>query len=512
VGKLAFTFSKIWPEIGPLFDAFWSRNPALLYGLALYLGSVFALSGHSAIYIPLALLFLPLLFCAPMRLALRLALAFALAVLFGFYVSSSIIYPPVWAHSSGSATIQITEITPEIRYNRAFYKMKVDLKSFEADDRSFYAQNFVARVTASKLPPHLDHTYTLRGMLEEYEGSWTLKIEKDSPWIVADEPFSLVSWRFSAKQFCKRLLASYLPPGQGRSFLEGVLIGEFHDALLANNLRRFGLQHITVVSGFHFSLIAAILCAILRFLLPWKATLIACLILTTGYFFFIGATPSVLRAWISVVVFIMAKLLQKRSSGINSLGLGLIITIFYDPTWVLHLSFTLSFLATWAILLLLPMCLDGMRKIFPRRTGSMLLKMSFLDQVTFVLLSFFLSSWALVGAVTILMLPMSLYVFQQFPLMGILYNCFFPFLVSVSVCLLVLGLLFCWLKPLAELLFWAASLLTDTALTFVNEAPGFLDVNVRLSCLSLEWLVLYLSLVSFVGIILDSAVRNGQEC
>lgn len=496
-------------RLGPLFDSFWSRYPALLYGLALYIGAVSALAFHPALLIPIILLVIPLAFHGTKRLLLRLGLALLMASLFSLYVANSCVFPPVWARSKGCATIQIEECVPEMRYGKAYYKMKASLLLFEADDKSFYAKNIPCRIISKTRPP-LDRIYYVEGALVEANSLWTLKVLKTSAWQEEVLPFSLQEWRFKTRQMAKCLLAAYLPPGEVRAFLEGVLLGEFHDVHLAANLRRFGLTHITVVSGFHFSLIAAILTAILRLFLPWRSTLIASLLLTTGYFFFIGPSPSVLRAWIAVSIFIMAKLLEKASRGLNTLGVCLMASMLYDPTWVQSLSFTLSFLATFAILLLMPLCKSIMSSIFPKRSGSDLLKMSFLDQVTFVLLSFFLSSWALISSVMILMLPVSLYFFGTFPLMGIIYNCFFPFIVSIAVLLLALGLIFAWIKPFAYPLFWLAEKITSQALTFVTDAPSSVDCHLALAHFPLEWLVAYLSMVSFLGIIFCSR-RKLQE-
>lgn len=485
-------------------ELFWSRHPALYYGLFLYLGCLAALSWHPAIFIPISLLML----CN--RDVMRLILASSLFVLYYLYIESHVIYPPTWAtNASGLAIIEICDIDSDIRYNRAYCKMKLNLLHFEADDQSFYAENIPCKLVWNQPAnrPCLDKRYRVKAILSEHRGTWSLHVAKESPWIADKATGGLVEWRIKAKTFFKCLLAAHLPPTETRTFLEGVLIGEFHDKLLTDNLCRFSLQHITVVSGFHFSLIAAIFAALFGLFLPRNATQIASLLVTTAYLLFVGLSPSVLRAYIAVSMVLWARLLEEKSNGLNCLGLGLIICVCVDPTSVTTLSFQLSFLATFAILLLYPLCLQWLRSFFPQRRASALLKMAFADQVVFVCFAFFLASFALVLSVTIFMLPMSLYCFQQFPLMGIIYNCFFPFLVSLAVFILCLAILFVWFDPLCAMLFSLCGGVIESALTMVNYAPKWLDITLQASWITAVWLICYLCLISFLAIILSKRAK-----
>jgi competence protein ComEC len=328
-------------------------------------------------------------------------------------------------------------------------------------------------------------------------------VTDDAAWIKQKAlfSFSLVEWRISAKLAFKRMLARYLPAGQTRSFLEGVLIGEFHDSLLSQNLSRFGLQHITVVSGFHFSLMVAILGTLFRLFLSWRQATVCLLLASSIYLAFVGASPSVLRAYLAIALVLVAKLIGEKTNGINCLGLGLVVCIALEPTWVTNLSFSLSFLATWAILLFYPLLYSYLLSLFPRRSGSTLLQMTFFDQLAFVLLAFFRTSVALVLAVSLLMLPASLYFFQQFPMIGIVYNCFFPFFITLAVSILALGMLFYWVTPIAAFFFHLAAMVTECALTHVTDGPLFLDSMLRSPEIPALLFVFYLSAVSFIAIL-----------
>jgi len=485
-----------------LFDSFWDRCPALYYSLFILFGALGALAFDPLLFVPLSVLLL--------HRSWRALLALVGGLLFWFYVSSSIIYPPDWADGvEGVATFEVVDWTHEMRYNRPYCKMKLFVHSFEAKNSSFYAQNIPCRLSWSHIGsrPKAGFIYKAESTLSIRDGNYSIKM--DSPRRLRAS-YSLAEWRSLAKSKVKIILAKFLPVGDTRAFLEGVLIGEFHDTHLKEGLKRFGLQHITVVSGFHFSLIAVILAAFFRLLLPWKYTNLALIIATTAYLLFIGPSASVLRAWVACSLLFLSKIVERDSNGLNALGVGLIVVLTLDPTAALELGFQLSFLATFAILLLYPLFDPILSDLFPKRSATELLEMPFSEQLTFVLLRFFTASFALILSVSVLMLPMSLYAFGEFPLFGIIYNAFFPFLVSIGVFVVSIAFLFIWFEPICAFFFQIAAAILDAALTLVTHAPSGLDANLTATWLTGFWLVLYLLVASFFSIIFYQR-RKGIE-
>lgn len=332
-------------------ELFWGRCPALFYGLFVYLGAAAAFSFHPALFIPLG----ALVICKSRLHLMRVACGIAAFLLFWLFAASYVVFPPSWATGEpGFATFEICDWATDTRYGKNLCKLSCHVTEFEAENGLFFAKNIPCKLIWSPpgTRPKADALYYAKASLIEHEGSWSLKLDKERPLQRIKDQFSLVEWRHRAKNSVKELLARYLAPSETRSFLEGVLLGEFHDAYLAVGLSRFGLQHITVVSGFHFSLIAVILAAFFRLILPWKGVNVALLIATTGYLFFIGPSASVIRAYIAVMLVFIGKVLEEKANGLNCLGVGLVVVLSYDPVAAISLSFQLSFLATFAILLL----------------------------------------------------------------------------------------------------------------------------------------------------------------
>lgn len=486
---------RAYRYVRPLLFSFWDSVPALYYGLFLLLGAILAFSPSYALLFVFSLL----LFTERERLIFGMLAG----VLFWLLCTSAVVFPPSWGKDvEGVATFEVVDWVHEVRYGRTYCKMKVDLHHFEAEDKSFFANNIPCKLIWNEpaTRPKADFIWRTKAFLQEHEGNWTVKLIKDAPLQKVAPSYSLAEWRHKARGYAKRLFARYLEPGETRELLEGVLLGEFHDKELKKALGRFGLQHITVVSGFHFSLIAIILAAFFRLLLPWRGTIIALLLAATFYLLFIGPSPSVLRAYIAVVIMYGSKLVERQSSGLNCLGIGLILVLAYDPVSSTNIGFSLSFLATFAILLFYPIFESALKRCFPERTFQTVVKMPFLDQLLFVLLRFFIASFALVASVSLLTLPYSLYLFGQFPIMGMLYNAFFPFFVSIAVFIVALGLLFIWLPPVAYAFFHIASTLLDASLTLVTHAPSWCDYSIRADCLSGPIVVAYLVLISLLGI------------
>lgn len=499
------------------FEAFSERNPAFWYGLFVYLGATSAIGGHIAISI--VVLFLAFLAMYSLVSAFRyhLLLAFCCGLASFIYVSNHVLLPPDHLNEiPGKALLEVVDISSDMRYGRTFYRLTADIKHFQPTCGGFIVQNIPCRVVWHEKSerPHGGVLYEVNGVLQRKPEGFSFKSDSGVAWAVQKTVFSLTELRYDLKRGVKCFLAKYLQPGDVRFFLEGVLIGEFHENHLKACLKRFGLQHILVVSGFHFSLVLAIFMGIFRIFLSIRMSHLALIGVATAFFLFIGPQPSVFRSYIASLLVLMSAVCEKSGSGINGIGLGLIILVLYDPTMSCNVSFQMSFLATWAILILHPLCKNLLFSFLPRYSVAQIGSFSFIEQVVFVISTFILSSLALVLAVTTMMLPVSLWAFQSFPLLGIFYNSFFPFIVSIAITLVILGGLFFWLPPLAAVAIGAGAALTECLLTLVHSAPTWMDCTLHCEHVPIWILVLYLCLVSAGAIWLQdysTLIRSTQK-
>jgi competence protein ComEC len=208
-----------------------------------------------------------------------------------------------------------------------------------------------------------------------------------------------------------------------------------------------------------------------------------------------------MRAWLTILIVLLGDLLEKKPNPLNSLGLALIIIFIFDPLMCRTVGFQLSFISTASILFFFSDCDHLLQCMWIKRPLSSVIEMNHLNKHGFIILTFFRKAVALTIAVNIAMIPMMLYYFQKFPLMGLIYGLFFPFLVSLSILMLLLGMfvqLFC--PFLAQILHTTNEHFTKFMLSFTLNMPSFVDVFVRIKPFSETYIISYFSLLLILAI------------
>jgi len=485
------------------FDDFWQRHPALWCGLFFYVGALCSLAPTNSLVLLVLFLLIPPFVSSTYESKKRIALAVCCTALSYAFVSITVILPPKGdTELSGKGHVIVENVSCRYHYGKSFYKLNVLIKHFTPFSKGYSVQNLPAElvIQAAHERPRGGYEYEVSGKLSQKRGKWFFTPYPKSSWTPAKSFFSFVEFRFKAKKKVVQMLAAIFPPSTTRNFLEGVLVGEYHDPKLKMSLMRFGLQHILVVSGFHFALLVAIFASLVRLCTHSSFASVFLLILTTCYFLFIGSQASVFRAYIAISICLFGKLLGRDSSGINALGLGLLLVGFFEPLMCLQVGFQLSFLATWAILILFPVMKQLLFSFWPRYTLEILSEASFFEQAVFVLSTFFLTALSLICSVTIFCLPMTLYAFGQFPLWGIFYNLFFPFGVSLAITCVCIGFLLYPLTLIANAFWSTGACVLDGLLTLVEHMPSALDVVIASPYMPVEALVLYFCTVSSFAI------------
>ena len=409
--------------------SFWKRHPALLYGLILFLGSLFAFQTPLAL-IPFALLL-------HKNHLLGGVLLFLLPCAFGYQFYS---FPPNQAEVEGIYHIQC--VRTNNRFGRGWSYQGI-LKTEKGCIR--------CRLFAKEYMPA--HTiYKLKGKVRASPGKWYV-LKGKGPWEKWGSRLTLIDLRYRAQESVKSYIAQHIPQSRAALFLSGMVTGQLEDKVMQKEFNQLGLSHLMAISGLHFSLIALAFHALLRHLLPPKVESLTLMILLTLYFLFVGNTPSIARAWTMAMVFLMGLILERRSSALNSLGVALCLSLLWDPFSALTLSFQLSFLATAGILFFYAPCELLLQNWLPKRRLNDVVGRHFAIQYTYFGYSLLRESLALSTAVHITLLPLLLSVFHSFPFSSLLYNLFFPFLASLSLLFFLASVaLGPWLSPWAHLI------------------------------------------------------------
>jgi competence protein ComEC len=483
------------------FKRFWQHYPALFIGCNLLLGSALALYPHWSYAWGFLVLFVPLFLQKEWK-KLICSVFLVLVVLiqtWNFYSLPTVITGKV----SGVGYFEIDSVKQaQSPFNRSFLYQGT-LRSFQAEDgRSWRNLPCSLHLPTDKERPFANSDYVIEGTLaQKNPHGFVLKPKKGLLWKRVPSTFSFAEWRSHAKEQVRIFLKEKISDPKVATFFIALTVGDLDERILSMEFGKIGLQHILGISGFHFALLAGFLGFFLRLFFSFKVTALLLLTFLTAYFVFVGNAPAVMRGWVAVTIFLIARLLHRNTSAINALGVGFCIELILTPLCITSIGFQLSFLCTWAILLLYPLLRKWVELLLPKRTLQTAVQMNHLHQHGYLFSSLIRESVALNLAVHIASLPLLLFLFHKFPLQSILYNLFLPFCFSLSLLLLLFSLFFSFFPPVAHLLHSLNTSFTATLLEITAHPPLLFDLTLY-ACPSFSLVIFLLSLFFAAGILL----------
>ena len=135
---------------------------------------------------------------------------------------------------------------------------------------------------------------------------------------------------------------------------QGIVTGKRDglDRELRLDLNTAGVSHLVVISGSNVSLIAAIVVAVLGWLIGRRRAIFAALVIVAVYTAFVGADAPVVRAAIMATTMLVAASLGRRTSATAAITMAAALMVAVQPNVLSDLSFQLSFAATAGIALI----------------------------------------------------------------------------------------------------------------------------------------------------------------
>lgn len=491
---------------------FWEENPCLLYGVIFLLADALILNFNHILFFPLSILFLPLLFFKSSSKALiqkiLLSIALLLMSLLYFYFFTILPSSDYPVEGRGIFTIQSIQECPHSYGNRWIYKGT--LLRFKNKKDIDIAKNIPCILLSKNTKenrPLANCNYLIEGQLSKNRDSHSYFLKSHGDWTPIPNTYSFSELRFNIKKQICSYIDHFIQNKRSAIFLKGICTGEFNDVEMKYEFSRFGLQHIMAISGFHFSIIAGFFNFLLSFFFSRKYTAALLIFIMCTYFLFLGPNPSVMRAWVMVFIVILGTFMEQRSKALNSLGISIFIILIYDPFLIKHIGFQFSVGVTAAILSLYQIIDLQIQFIFPKKKLYQAIEMNLIDKHGYCIIAWIRKAISLSLSVNLVALPMTLFYFNKFPLLGLIYNWFFPFLVSVSIILLIFGLLFFMISPIAALIHSINSSYTFFILNFAYNLPKKLDIYIRLQNLRFEFLIILLTFLFFWSIFF----RNSQK-
>ena len=389
------------------------RIPALITGFSIALGSAIALTPS------FSLALVALLFLFTIR-KWQYILVIGVASLLCF-----VRQPPPPATYSGTGTFKVHSAKP---HELPFRNALVVRGTFDGHPCSIFFPKGAK--------PPLDGSYRVQGRLN----GTIFRPAKKTTWEKIPYTYSLAGFRYRTKQKIYAHLTHYIQPKETADFLSAIITGDIENRFVKFHFSRLGLQHILAISGLHFGIIALLLGFILRRLLPSTKATLTLLTILTAYAILLGDTPSVMRAYLMITVYLAGTLLGRKTTPLNAVGVALCIELLYDPTHITHIGCLLSYSATLAILLFTRPVENLLTLLLPKRSAIELEQMPLFDKHGYALLQPLRKALSLNFSVFLLTSPIILSTFGNLPLLSLLYNLFYPFLITGSIALLLLGL------------------------------------------------------------------------
>jgi competence protein ComEC len=176
-------------------------------------------------------------------------------------------------------------------------------------------------------------------------------------------------------------------------------------------LRDSGLMHIFAVSGLHVAILAMILLMVVRAVglrprLAWPVVVLAML----PYLIILDFIPPAARAYWMAVAYALGRLLGREQDGISTLAFATAIILWWEPLAAFQPSFILSFVCVAGLVTLTPLFGDWFERAEPPE-GLRENCVTWIQQ-----------SLMAISAITLAVLPLQFYYYQQFNLVSPLAN------------------------------------------------------------------------------------------
>ena len=158
-------------------------------------------------------------------------------------------------------------------------------------------------------------------------------------------------WRSAAR---RSVLAHILQlwPGERGALMQAALIGgrAFFGREIKTEFQRTGTYHILVVSGINVGILAfAVFWVLRRMPFGQSSATILTILLSWGYAFLADLGSPIVRATITLDIYLVTRLLFRDRSGLNGLGIAALGILLVNPRTLFEASFQLTFLSVIAV-------------------------------------------------------------------------------------------------------------------------------------------------------------------
>ncbi len=257
------------------------------------------------------------------------------------------------------------------------------------------------------------------------------------------------------KSVCKRKIKAHITNEYAQQVCLAMALGEKkalnHDII--QTFRQTGTAHYMAVSGLHVDLVSLILLSFFRYLnikkTGWRIVKFLCFAAFIWFYAcLVGLSPSVMRAAFMFSIYSFGSIFHLPTNHWNTLSLTAGILLIYQPSFLYDVGFQLSFIAVISIVVYYPFIANYFRS-------------------SPWLLNKCMSAIVVTLSVQVLIFPLNLYYFHQFPLNFIIANSF----------LWLFAILFIY----GSFFLIAISFISGSFANFVGELIGYTSSTLEVS-------------------------------
>lgn len=281
-------------------------------------------------------------------------------------------------------------------------------------------------------------------------------------------------------------------------FLKALFLGHPLPYEIKQHFQKLGISHMLIISGFHFGFILLIF-SIIFSCFSYRIRFFLLLITVTGFMIMLCPSPSIVRAWITCSLAIIATIFSRSCAGITKLSVSSLVILTTNPLNLLNLSFQFSFLATLGILMFYPFIKENICILFDKQ------KMSTKKNVLPTIINALIDYLSITIAAQIFIIPLLIFHFHKFYLGIFFYNILFSPLIQLTLILFVS----CFFLPFKFLFSFTA--LYINWLLHLTAHPPLLFKNIWItSKIPIYCIFIYFIVTFHIGVLLFLKKRKYQ--
>jgi len=201
-----------------------------------------------------------------------------------------------------------------------------------------------------------EKNFSYRDYLSRRGIYFILSIKKSAEARILDRNrgYAFKALSFKVRNKLKSILTGNLSPNEA-GIMSAILLGDRSG--ISKPIRTLfvqtGTAHILAISGLHIGIVAALFLVFIKTIpVGRRGQLGTVIVLLTAYAFLTGGRPSVVRAAIMMVTFLMSLLIEKEFDAFNALCLAAVIILVINPLNLFDVGFQLSFVCVLSIIYL----------------------------------------------------------------------------------------------------------------------------------------------------------------